>query len=116
MSHLHAIHYLGTLLCIECRGQPRLLAEGRPIVSRVRLSELFVIGDAPSLRGTGVPVGTVVVRSSMMDASESMTDFLAISVRTSRASPRTEPPNLWLALRLHVCIRAVAESSATHLP
>ena len=115
MSHLHAIHYLGTFLCIECRGQPGLLAEGRPIVSRVRLSELLVIGDAPTLRGTGVPVGIVVVRLSLWDASESMTDFLAISVMSSRASPRTEP--LIKAdiktPRLHPC---GGRSSATHLP
>ena len=115
MSHLHAIHYLGTLLCIECRGQPLLLAEGCPIVSRVRLSELLVIGDAPTLRGAGVPVGTVVVRSSMMDTSESMTDFLAVPVK-SAVRRRALNHRLWLALRLHVCIRAVAESSVTHLP
>ena len=116
MSHLHAIHYLGTLLCIECRGQPRLLAEGCPIVPCVGLSELLVIGDAPTLRGAGVPVGTVVVRSSMMDAPESMTDFLAVPIRPVVRRRALNHRILWLASRLHVCIRAVAESSATHLP
>ena len=86
---MHAIHYVGTLLRLECRVQPLLLAEGCPIVSRVGLSELLVIGDAPTLRGAGVPVGTVVVRSSLRDAYESMTEFLAILVKISRASPRT---------------------------